>query len=433
MSKKGSKPGEPDKLLFPLVFCRQCGTAYYRVKEISGKHGKSLLPREDRREPDDADSVDAYLYVSESAPWPRAEGSELLERLPTFMKETTVQGVERIRTDARGDLLPVPVFVDTHGGLVSEGEGTPAALIRRNFLFCLEPSCGVAHTRSQRSERAKLATLGVDNRSTATTILAVRSLIELQGDRDLNPEARKLLSFTDNRQDAPLQAGHFNDFAQVALLRSALHKATQEKAPKGLSHGELSRSVFDALQLSFDEYAADPEVRGPAKDASNDALRRVIDYHLYRDLKRGWRVTAPNLEDCCLLAFDYEGLKGEDGLLGEAELWATGFAVSLGRDGEQFIETPASLVGCPADLREELLRTLLDVLRRSLAVKVDVLDPQKQLDLVEQTNPRLLEDTVWYLEDARELESPKSPTLGLGNSRSAGGSSSRPMAAMAVT
>ena len=42
-------------------------------------------------------------------------------------------------------------------------------------------------------------------------------------------------------------------------------------------------------------------------------------------------------------------------------------------------------------------------MRRALALKVDVLDPQKQLDLVEQTKPRLLEDTVWYLEDAREL------------------------------
>jgi hypothetical protein len=182
-----------------------------------------------------------------------------------------------------------------------------------------------------------------------------------------------------------------------------IRQCDPEKASERLSHGELSRSVFDALQLRFDEYAADPEVRGPAKNATYDALRRVIDYYLYRDLQRGWRVTAPNLEDCGLLAFDYEGLKGEDGLLGEAELWVAGFAISLGRDGEQFIETPASLVACPADLREQLLRTLLDVLRRSLAVKVDVLDPQKQLDLVEQTNPRLLEDTVWYLEDAREL------------------------------
>jgi len=402
MSKKGAKPGEPHKPLFPLVFCRQCGIAYYRVKLVSDEHGSILLPREDRREEGDDGSGDAYLYASESAPWPRAEGPDLLERLPAFMKETTPQGEERIRPDARKD-CPEAIFVDATGRLISEGQGIPAALILRNFLFCLEPSCGVAYTKTQRSERTKLGTLGVDNRSTATTILAVRSLIELQGDSQLKPEARKLLSFTDNRQDASLQAGHFNDFAQVALLRSALHKATQDRGQRGLSHGELSRSVFEAMQLRFDEYAADPDVRGPAKNATNDALRRVIDYYLYRDLQRGWRVTAPNLEDCGLLAFDYEGLSEEEGLLGEAELWEAGISVRLDRDSREFIEVPAALHSCPPELREELLRTLLDVLRRSLAIKVDVLDPQKQLDLVEQTKPRLFEDTVWYLDDAREL------------------------------
>ena len=402
MSKKGAKPGEPDKPLFPLVFCRQCGTAYYRVKVVSDEHGKSLLAREDHREEDDDGSRNAYLYTSESTPWPRMEGPALLERLPAFMKEMTPQGAERIRPDSRAD-TPDPVFVDAGGRLVSEGQGIPAALIRRNFLFCLEPSCGVAYTKSQKSERSKLATLGVDNRSTATTILAVRSLIELQADRELKPEARKLLSFTDNRQDASLQAGHFNDFSQVALLRSALHKATQDKGPTGLSHGELSHSVFDAMQLQFDEYSADPEVRGPARSATNDALRRVISYCLYRDLQRGWRVTAPNLEDCGLLRFGCEGLAGEDGLLHETELWASGFKVRLDRDTEEFIETPEPLRSCPPELRDEILRTLLDVLRRSLAVKVDVLDANQQLDLVEQTNPRLLEDTVWYLENVKDL------------------------------
>lgn len=402
MTKKGAKPGELDKPLFPLVFCRQCGTAYYRVKVVSDDHGKTLLPREDHREENDDGSCDAYLYVSESSSWPRTEGQELLGRLPDFMKETTAQGAERVRPSERGD-LPDPVFVEASGRLSSEGQGVPAALIRRNFLFCLDPYCGVAYTKNQRSERPKLATLGVDNRSTATTILAVRSLIELEGDHELSPEARKLLSFTDNRQDASLQAGHFNDFAQVALLRSALHKATKDKGANGLSHGELSHSVFDAMQLGFDAYAADPEVRGPARNATNDALRRVIDYYLYRDLQRGWRVTAPNLEDCGLLSFDYEGLKGKEGLLGEKELWESGFPIRSDRDSEEFIDTPAPLRSCPHELREEILLTLLDVLRRSLAVKVDVLDPQKQLDLVEQTNPRLLEDTVWYLDDAREL------------------------------
>jgi very-short-patch-repair endonuclease len=403
MAKKGSKPREPNKPLFPLVFCRQCGTAYYRVRVVSDEHGKLLLPREDRHEEDDDGSGDGYLYLSQSTPWPRTDGPALLERVPAYMKETSPQNVERVRPDDRRD-LPDPIFVDPGGRIVSEDQGLTAALIRKNFLFCLEPSCGVVYTKNQRSERPKLATLGVDNRSTATTILAVRSLIELQAHRDLKPEARKLLSFTDNRQDASLQAGHFNDFAQVALLRSALYKATQEKGDGGLSHGELSRRVFDAMQLRFDDYAADPDVRGPAKNATNDALRRVIDYYLYRDLQRGWRVTAPNLEDCGLLTFDYEGLTGGESLLGEVEVWTAGFSIQTDRQGEQFIETPESLRLCPPELREELLRTLLEVLRRSLAVKVDVLDPQKQLDLVEQTKPRLLEDTVWYLEDARALE-----------------------------
>jgi len=403
MSKQSAKPGELDKPLFPLVFCRHCGTAYYRVKKTADEHGPILLPREDRREADDDGGIDGYLYVSESAPWPRATGPALLERLPAFMKETTSQGVERVRPDCRSD-LPDPVFVNAGGRLVSEGQGIPAALIKRNFLFCLNPACGVAYTKSQKSERAKLATLGVDNRSTATTILAVRSLIELQADRDLKSEARKLLSFTDNRQDASLQAGHFNDFCQVALLRSALYKALQDRGAKGLRHNELSRSVFDSMQLSFAEYASDPDVQGLAQTATHDALRRVIDYYLYRDLQRGWRVTAPNLEDCGLLMFDYMGLRGPDGLLDETAVWQSGLTIHRDRDTEEFIETPAPLQTCAPELREELLRTLLDVLRRSLAIKVDVLNPQKQLDLVLQTQPRLQEDTVWYLEHTRELE-----------------------------
>src|SRR5439155_11995417 len=119
----------------------------------------------------------------------------------------------------------------------------------------------------------------------------------------------------------------------------------------GLSHGELSRSVLEALSLKFDDYAADPEVRGPARNATNDALRRVIDYYVYRDLQRGWRVTAPNLEDCGLLQFDYEGLKGTDGLIVESEVWGRGIKVRADR-GEEFVETAFALHSCPGDLRE---------------------------------------------------------------------------------
>jgi hypothetical protein len=121
LAKKAAKPGEPDKRLFPLAFCRHCGTSYYRVKLIQDEHGKKLLPRDDRRENDDDGEGDAYVYLSEQSPWPRGDGRERLERLPEFLKETTSQGVERIRADARGD-VPDPVFIDATGRLVSEGD-----------------------------------------------------------------------------------------------------------------------------------------------------------------------------------------------------------------------------------------------------------------------------------------------------------------------
>ena len=54
MAKKGSKPGEPDKPLFPLVFCRHCGSRLLpgqRRARTSTAH--SATPREDRREEGD--------------------------------------------------------------------------------------------------------------------------------------------------------------------------------------------------------------------------------------------------------------------------------------------------------------------------------------------------------------------------------------------
>ena len=46
--------------------------------------------------------------------------------------------------------------------------------------------------------------------------------------------------------------------------------------------------------------------------------------------------------------FDDEGLQGEDGLLAEKELWATGFS-GRNRGAQEFIETLVPLPACPQD------------------------------------------------------------------------------------
>jgi hypothetical protein len=51
-----------------------------------------------------------------------------------------------------------------------------------------------------------------------------------------------MLSFTDNRQDASLLAGHFNDFIEVGVLRSALYGAVKQAGAEGLRHEELTQT-----------------------------------------------------------------------------------------------------------------------------------------------------------------------------------------------
>ena len=403
LEKSASKPEEPEKPLFPLVFCRVCGTAYYRVSLTNEDGTRRLAPREDTRDASVQSSTDAYVYLSQTNPWPAGTGPEVLSRVPDFMKEVQANGTERIAPAQRAH-VPEVVFLAPDGTITSEGRGIATALLKDSFRFCLHPDCRVAYAGTQRSERSKLATLGVDNRSTATTVLAVRALIELQADATLKKQSRKLLSFTDNRQDASLQAGHFNDFSQVALLRSALFKAVAGRGESGLKHEHLAGAIFDALSLSFEEYAADPEIRGPARSSTNDALKRVIQYHLYRDLRRLWRVAAPNLEDCGLLRFDYLGIKGGDGLLADTEIWNDSVSVREGREAAVVHVVPQPLKDAPSEMREDLIVTLLDYLRRNLVVKVDVLDRTKQEELLTATQSRLAEGTVWYLNEAKELE-----------------------------
>jgi hypothetical protein len=60
------------------------------------------------------------------------------------------------------------------------------------------------------------------------TLSALRYLYEQ--DQQLSTEAKKVLGFSDNRQDAALQAGHFNDFLQVLLTRAALCRPRRRQA-----------------------------------------------------------------------------------------------------------------------------------------------------------------------------------------------------------
>ncbi len=79
------------------------------------------------------------------------------------------------------------------------------------------------------------------------TLTAVRALRE-QTPNALEDDARKVLSFSDNRQDASLQSGHFNDFIEVGLLRGALFAAAAKAGATGLRHDEITQKSVRGSQ-----------------------------------------------------------------------------------------------------------------------------------------------------------------------------------------
>ena len=255
---------------------------------------------------------------------------------------------------SRKKYLPQSVRVDT-GGVEAE-EGLDCHFVPAPFRFCLH--CGVSYGFRQGEDFPKLTSLASEGRSTATTILSLSAVRGLRSDLDLKEEARKLLSFTDNRQDASLQAGHFNDFVEIGLLRSALYRAVRDIGAEGLKYDQLPHRVFDALGLPTTEYASDPQVKYHALAETQRALRNVLGYRLYRDLKRGWRITSPNLEQCGLLEIKYLSL--ED-VCRDEEVWAKGHS---------------ALVSASPQTRIKIAKVLLDYMRRELAIKVDYLEPR---------------------------------------------------------
>ncbi|HEX4680479.1 MAG TPA: DEAD/DEAH box helicase [Gaiellaceae bacterium] len=370
-------PEDRSKILLPLAFCRECGQEYYTVRVATGDNGPEVRARRlNDTTGNDEDEETGFLFANSEKPWPD-ESEELLGRVPDDWLETYAGG-ERVKSSFRKH-LPAPITVRTDGRIAEDG--MRFHFVHTPFRFCL--NCGVAHGGRQPKDFGKLMTLGAGGRSSATTILGLAAIRSLRSDESLDPVARKLLSFTDNRQDASLQAGHFNDFVEVGLIRSALFRAADAAGSEGLRHDELALRVFDALALPIEDYAVDPAVRFGAREDTERAFRDVLAYRIYRDLERGWRITAPNLEQSGLLEIAYGSL---------AEVCAA----------EDVWETKhAALAGAKPERRAHIAKVLLDLLRRELAIRVDYLRRDWQEALQQRSSQYLIEP--WALDEDEEL------------------------------
>jgi len=363
-------PGEEgNRVLYPLWFCRVCGQEYYAV--MKDDRNSLLIPWEPEGEaPVEGELVAGYLMISPD----EREMEWDSEHLPPEW------------LDARGKVkreyrcfIPQPIRVRPDGTFTrdKQGDGIKAWFQPRPFMLCL--NCGEFYTRRDKDDFRKLARLSSEGRSTATTVLSLSALLHAE-EGGIPENARKILSFTDNRQDASLQAGHFNDFVQISLLRAAIYDALCKYGK--LRYDKIADRVVESMGVELKEVASNPDLDPDSPHGRRvwETFRDLVEYRIYEDLRRGWRVVQPNLEQCGLLRIDYEGLEE---LCRDSDKW-------------QDIKPLSDLL---PDEREEIIRTILDHFRKKLAINAELLREREQQQLKRRVNQEI--NKRWGLEEVR--------------------------------
>ncbi len=366
-------PDDKEARLYPVYFCRNCGQEFHSVTIVNDQGDRQVLARAiDDTPVEDANSDDRAGYLM-----PEPDDAEFIftgapEDYPEDWVEATRAGQPRLKLRYRPRILEQ--LLVGPGGQV--GSGRRMWFLPGKFGFC--PAC-LDQPSSHAREINKLAALSAEGRSSATTLLVSSALRWMGRTNSLQKHQRKLLGFTDNRQDAALQSGHFNDFLFVSLLRAAILAAVDAAGAEGLQPDEFGRRVQGALGFTPEfearrqEWMLDPTAKGVARMDAGSTLTRVLNHRVWVDQRRGWRFTNPNLEELKLVEARYSAL------------------AELVEDEEVFATAPIVLRAATHGQREAAFRLLFETMRKGLAIETTALDRQELESLAERSRSLLRE------------------------------------------
>ncbi len=384
-------PGTSDVRLYSTHFCRDCGQEYHPVRKTEIEGTPHFLARDiediaianenDEDENEDDEAQDEYGFVMLHPSDPDFEFDDQIEDYPEHWLENDNNGDLRLRATYRRQ-RPEQFSVTPSGAI---GRGSSVWFIKGKFKFCLR--CKAAPLGAAR-DRTRLASLSSEGRSSATTVL-VSSTLRWMHKRDsgLSLDKRKLLGFSDNRQDAALQAGHFNDFINVSLIRAGFLGALDNAGTNGLSSEELGLAQqkalgFDRPDLTIkSEWLLEPSLRGFNFQEAEKTLREVLAYRVWFDQRKGWRYTNPNLEQLGLLNVEYQGIK------------------ELAADDELYRSAPTILRDATPAIREKVFQEILDYLRRGMAIKSQILETTYLEQVKDRSTSRLRAPWGFALEE----------------------------------
>ncbi|CAN1505546.1 SF2_C_Hrq domain containing protein [Mycobacteriaceae bacterium] len=340
------KDGAEEVPAFPIVFCQACGQDFYVAEDLTSR----LAPRDFLGAADDGLAV--YVMTDQ---WDQ-------DSAPIDPKDTYKDGSPR-----KGKAGAVPVVgqlcgqCGSLGGNCPHGHNRDMVLVAAPLLLC--PSCGVRYDGTH-SEYNKFFQVGTVGRATATDVLVDGML----NGQDSAPDAAKpqVMAFTDNQQDSSFQAAHLRSMSRRFHIRRAFVTGLTERGAlsrdEALDTGEVADAAFEQMQASsaVPVYAIVADDKGgfdPVEKSTKGKNRylRYLKTGVLLETSGGPRKTQPNLEDTGLLVVDYAGFTPGK------------VAQKIAKDGSL-----GAMIRAYADtdpnLTEDLLRVILDVMRRQHAI-----------------------------------------------------------------
>lgn len=343
--------------LYTAYFCRECGIEYFPVRNEDGL----WIPRNiNESVPDDAVNTAGFLVPIK--PGFKYGGEEDIPESWYDYKN----GKVTIKTKNRA-FIPQEKIVTETGNIGNSNYGTHFWYIPGKIRFC--PCCGMEH-KTAGNDRNKLTGLSGEGRSSATTTISLAILNQLYKNnpdfgKNSTNDIRKMLGFTDNRQDAALQAGHFNDFVYQITIRGALLQAIEVNGGE-LSYDILAEQVFKSLGFDttdkevLSEFMTNPNIdaRNALETIKNEA-RYILGYRLIEDLFKGWKNNNPTLEILGLMHIEYKNLK------------------EICNDDKYFVDN-STLAGLSPEKRILFYETLFEIFKKNLCIDSIYLDNSEQ-------------------------------------------------------
>lgn len=323
----------------PVMTCTTCGQHYFT------HHLKDFSYFDRRPEGGDA-TGDGVVWK------PMAEGLGgarvvLVDRLITDEDEAGASGAAAHR-------LTTEVFFCRHCGALHPrpldrcgGCGLPGPLIPLFAVQQKEDMPGMLNTCLACQVPGRKGPTGYWEPARPVRAVTVSDVHVLAQNMLQHAERRRLLVFTDNRQDAAFQAGWMHDHARRYRLRALMYGRIREGS---LSVGDLTAWLIDFLEKDDDlSRMLIPEVWRDRKEAEGDRHREerksFLRIQVLRELTMSFRRNA-GLEPWGRLAVQYAGL-----------------TLDL-----PFIRTWAHTLGCSVEALRDGVALMVDIIRRDGAL-----------------------------------------------------------------